>query len=115
LGDYRAADILDDAMTSTTTTTVPQLTDRAGRLHPRRLSKMTAALAALSGALSVLVGALAAHFSPHGLRGIAVSLHLARQPLIVKLAAGITSAALIMAAVSGVLHFYIWWQEHDPD
>jgi hypothetical protein len=74
---------------------------------------MTAALAALTGALSVLVGAVAAHLAPHGLRGIAVSLHLARQPLIVKIAAGITTAALIMAAVSGLLHFYIWWREHD--
>ena len=76
---------------------------------------MTAALAALSGALSVLVGALAAHLAPHGLRGIAVSLHLARQPVIVKIAAGITTVALVMAAVSGLLHFYIWWQEHDLD
>jgi hypothetical protein len=76
---------------------------------------MTAALAALAGALSVLVGGLAAHFAPHGLRGIAVSLHLARQPLILKLAVGITSVALVMAAVSGLLHFYIWWQEHDLD
>ena len=76
---------------------------------------MTAALAALSGALSVLVGALAAHFAPHGLRGIAVSLHLARQPLLVKVAAGITSLAVIMAVVSGLLHFYSWWQEHELD
>jgi hypothetical protein len=76
---------------------------------------MTAALAALSGALSVLVGALAAHFAPHGLRGIAVSLHLARQPLLVKVAAGITSLAVVMAAVSGLLHFYSWWQEHELD
>jgi hypothetical protein len=103
-------------MTSTTTTTTAtQVTQRAGRLHPRRLSKMTAALAALTGALSVLIGTVAAHFAPHGLRGIAVSLHLARQPLIVKVAAGITTAALVMAAVSGLLHFYIWWQEHDLD
>jgi hypothetical protein len=98
-----------------TITTVPQPAGRPGRLHPKRLSKMTAALAALSGALSVLVGALAAHFAPHGLRGIAVSLHLARQPLLVKLAAGITSLAVVMAVVSGLLHFYIWWQEHELD
>jgi hypothetical protein len=100
---------------SSTITTVPQSDRRAGRLQPKRLSKMTAALAALSGALSVLVGALAAHFAPHGLRGIAVSLHLARQPLLVKVAAGITSIAVIMAVTSGLLHFYIWWQEHDLD
>jgi len=76
---------------------------------------MTAALAALSGALSVLVGALAAHFAPHGLRGIAVSLHLARQPMLVKVAAGITSLAVVMAVASGLLHFYSWWQEHELD
>jgi len=100
---------------SSTITTLPQADRRARRLHPKRLSKMTAALAALSGALSVLVGALAAHFAPHGLRGIAVSLHLARQPLLVKVAAGITSLAVVMAVVSGLLHFYSWWQEHELD
>jgi hypothetical protein len=76
---------------------------------------MTAALAALTGALSVLAGGLAAHFAPHGLRGIAVSLHLARQPMIVKVAASIASVALVMAAVSGLLHFYTWWREHELD
>jgi len=76
---------------------------------------MTAALAALAGALSVLAGGLAAHFGPHGLRGIAISLHLARQPTIVKVAASIASVALVLAAVSGLLHFYTWWREHELD
>ncbi len=102
-------------MTSTITTTAPQGAPRLGPLHPKRLSKMTAALAALTGALSVLAGGLAAHFAPHGLRAMAVSLHLARQPTIVKVAAGVTSVALVMAALSGLLHFYTWWREHELD
>ena len=99
----------------TSTTTAPQAPRRVGRLHPRRLSKMTAAIAALAGALSVGVGVLAARLAPHGLRGIAVSLHLAREPLIVKIAAGIGTVAVTTAAISGVLHFYLWWQERNLD
>jgi hypothetical protein len=99
----------------TSTTTAPPPPPRVGRLHPRRLSKMTAAIAALAGALSVAVGVLASRLGPHGLRGLAVSLHLAREPLIVKVAAGIGTVAVATAAVSGVLHFYLWWQERHLD
>jgi hypothetical protein len=88
---------------------------RVGPLHPKRLAKMTGAIAGLACALSVVVGAVAARIAPHGLRGIAVSLHLVRQPLIVKIAAGIASLAVVAAALSGALHFYRWWREHDPD
>ncbi len=99
----------------TSTTTGPVVTRPVGRLHPRRLSRMTAAIAALTGALSVLFGVIAARVSPHGLRGLAVSLHIVRQPLIVKVATGIASLAVVTAAVSGLLHFYTWWHEHDHD
>ncbi len=76
---------------------------------------MTAAIAALAGALSMAIGVLAARLAPHGLRGLAVSLHLAREPVIVKIAAGIATIAVTTAAMSGVLHFYLWWQERDLD
>jgi hypothetical protein len=88
---------------------------RVSPLHPKRLAKMTGAIAGLACALSVVVGAVAARVAPHGLRGIAVSLHLVHQPLIVKFAAGIASLAVVAAALSGSLHFYLWWQEHDLD
>jgi hypothetical protein len=81
----------------------------------KRIAKMTAAIAGLTCSLSVLAGVIAARVAPHGLRGIAVSLHLARQPLIVKVAAGITTVAVVTAVVSGLLHFYTWWQEHELD
>ena len=97
------------------TTTGSQVRRHVGPLHPKRLSKTTAAISALAGALSVPMGVLAAHAAPHGLRGIAVSLHLARQPMIVKIAGAIASFAVLTAAVSGLLHFYIWWQEKDLD
>jgi len=84
---------------------------RAGVLHPKRLAKTTAAIAGLTCALSVLAVVVAAHAAPHGLRGLAVSLHLARQPMLVKIAAGITSLAVLTAAASGLLHFYAWWHE----
>lgn len=95
------------------TPTEPQAVPRAGRLHHKRLAKMTAAIAGLTCALSVLVGVVAARATPHGLRGIAVSLHLAREPMIVKIAAGVGSFAVFAAAVSGVLHFYAWLKEHE--
>jgi hypothetical protein len=88
-----------------------QAARRPGVLHPKRLAKTTAAIAGLTCALSVLAGVVAARAAPHGLHGLAVSLHMARQPLIVKVAAGITSLAVISAAVSGLLHFYAWWHE----
>jgi hypothetical protein len=88
---------------------------RVSPLHPKRLAKMTAAIAGLCCSVSVLAGVIAARAAPHGLRGIAVSLHLAHQPLIIKVAAGITSVAVVAAAVSGLLHFYTWWQEHELD
>ena len=88
---------------------------KPGPLHPKRLAKMFAAIAGLTCALSALAGLIAARAAPHGLRGIAVSLHLARQPLIVKVAAGFTTLAVIAAAVSGVLHFYTWWQGHEAE
>jgi hypothetical protein len=87
------------------------LTRPPGVLHPTRLAKTTAAIAGLTCALSVLAGVVAARAAPHGLRGLAVSLHLARQPMLVKVAAGITSLAVVTAAVSGLLHFYAWWHE----
>ena len=89
----------------------PQVARRPGVLHPKRLARTTAAVAGLTCALSVMAGVVAARAAPHGLHGLAVSLHLARQPMIVKIAAGITSLAVITAAVSGLLHFYAWWHE----
>lgn len=82
-------------------------------LHPKRLGPTMAAIAGLASALSVVVGLVAARVTPHGFARLAVSLHLAREPFIVKLAAGIAALAVAAATVSGLLHFYTWWQEHD--
>ncbi len=92
----------------------PREARRAGVPHHKRLAKTTAAIAGLTCALSVFAGMIAARAAPHGLRGLAVSLHLAHQPLIVKIAAGIASLAVVTAALSGLLHFYAWWHE-EPD
>jgi hypothetical protein len=103
------------ATTTTELTNELQPRPRLHPLHPKRLAKMSAAVAGLTCALSVSIGVIAAHAAPHGLRGIAVSLHLARQPLIVKFATLMTSLAIMAAATSGVLHFYLWWKERDLD
>jgi len=110
-----------DSTTPNSTAVVPSeplsvgVRPRTSPLHPKRLAKMTGAISGLTCGLSVLCGLLAARAAPHGLHGLAVSLHLARQPLILRLAASVATVAVITAAVSGILHFYNWWQEHELD
>ena len=99
-------------MSSTTEKPVNPL---ARTLHPKRLSKTMAAIAGFASALSVIFGVIAARMAPHGLARLSVALHLSRQPLIMQLAAGIAALALAAATISGLLHFYTWWQERDAD
>jgi hypothetical protein len=80
-------------------------------LHHKRLGKSTGALAGLAGAVSVLTGLLAAHYSPKGWSKVGIALHFSRAPLIVKLAPIMAAVAVALAVVSGVLHFYTWCKE----
>jgi hypothetical protein len=97
-------------MSSTPDNPAPRL---ATRLDPKRLGKTMAAVAGLASALSVLIGLLAARTAPHGFARLAVTLHLAHEPFIVKLAALVAGLAVTAATVSGLLHFYTWWLERD--
>ena len=99
-------------MSSTTEKPVNPLTRT---LHPKRLSKTLAAIAGFASALSVIVGMIAARMAPHGFARLSVALHLSKQPFIMQLAAGIAGIAVAAATISGLLHFWTWWQEREVD
>jgi hypothetical protein len=82
-------------------------------LHHKRLSNSTGALAGFATAISVLVGLVAAHFAPKGVYRVKVALHLAKIPLIVKLAPVLTGLAVAVATAAGLIRFYSWLKERE--
>ena len=75
------------------------------------LGETTGAIAGFSGAISVVVGSIAEAMAPRGLARFTVALHLAREPLIVRLAPIVAGIALVVATAAGFLRFYSWWVE----
>jgi hypothetical protein len=84
-------------------------------LHHRRLGDSTGAIAGLASGISVLVGLVAAHFTPHGLARLAMALHLHRKPFILQLAPTIAGVAVAFATASGILKFYTWYTNREPE
>jgi hypothetical protein len=84
-------------------------------LHHRRLGDSTGAIAGLASGLSVIVGMVAAHYAPRGMSRLSVALHLAKKPLIVKLAPAIAAVAVVFVAVSGIVRFYTWCKESERE
>lgn len=82
-------------------------------LHHKRLSNSTGAIAGLAGGVSVMVGAVAAHYAPRGLARFKVALHLAHQPLIVKFAPLVAGIAVTLATAAGLVRFYSWCKERE--
>ncbi len=80
-------------------------------LHHKNLARSIGAIASLAGALSVLVGVVATHMSPHGWGRVKMALHLTKKPLIMQLAPFIATFAVTAATVAGVLSFYSWYRE----
>jgi hypothetical protein len=80
-------------------------------LHHKNLARSIGAIASLAGAMSVLVGVLAQHFSPHGWGHLAMTLHLTRKPLLMQLAPYIAGFAVAAATAAGLLSFYSWYRE----
>jgi hypothetical protein len=79
--------------------------------HHKNLARSIGAIASLSGALSVLVGMLAARLSPHGWGHVKMALHLTKKPLLMQLAPFIATFAVTAATVAGLLSFYSWYRE----
>ena len=80
-------------------------------LHHRRLSASTGAISGLIGALSIIVGAVAAYYAPRGWRRLAFALHLAKKPLILKMAPYIAGAAAAAATAASLIKFVSWCLE----
>ena len=91
------------------------LTPRLRRaLHHRRLSNSTGAIAGMISAVSVIVGTLAAYFAPTGWHKVALALHFAKKPLILKIAPFIAGVAVTVATAASLVKFLSWCLESDP-
>jgi hypothetical protein len=84
-------------------------------LHHKRLGDSTGAIAGLASGLSVLAGAVAAHVAPRGISKVAMTLHLAKKPLILKFAPVIAGLAVAFATASGLLRFYTWYMTREDE
>ena len=81
------------------------------RLHPRRLDPSIGAIAGLAGAVSVIVGFMAQNAMGHGWHRAFLVLHLAKKPLIVRLAPVMTGIAVGIATAAALVRFYNWCRE----
>ena len=84
-------------------------------LHHKRLGDSTGAIAGLASGLSVVAGLVAVHFAPRGFSRVAMALHLAKKPLLLKLAPFIAGLAVAFATASGILRFYTWYTTHEDE
>jgi hypothetical protein len=94
-----------------TVSTVKVTSRWAKTFHHKTLARSIGAIASLAGALSVLVGALAARMAPHGWSHVKMALHLTKKPLLLQLAPFIAGFAVTAATVAGLLSFYSWYRE----
>ena|SRR5579872_1208386 len=81
------------------------------RLHHKRVARFVVSVAGLTSAVSVIVGFIAARWTPHGWSRIAVTLHFSHQPLIVRVAAFVAATSAAVAAAAGIVSFYSWCME----
>jgi hypothetical protein len=88
-----------------------QVSRWAKTFHHKHLARSIGAIASLAGAMSVLVGAVAAHMAPHGWGHVKMALHLTKKPLLMQLAPFIAAFAVTAATVAGLLSFYSWYRE----
>jgi hypothetical protein len=80
-------------------------------IHHRHLSSTSGAVAVGAGVLSGLVSVIVMFTAPHGFRRFAVALHVARQPMLVRIAPFIAAFAVMAAAIAAVLRLYSWGRE----
>jgi hypothetical protein len=80
-------------------------------IHHRHLSTTTGAVAAAASIISGLVGVVAMFTTPHGIHRFAVALHIAHQPMLVRIAPCIAALAVLAGTIAGVLRLYSWGRE----
>jgi hypothetical protein len=81
------------------------------RFHPKRLDPSIGPIAGLASAVSVIVGFIAQKAMGHGWHKASIALHLAKKPLIVRLAPAIAAVAVGIATAAALLRFYNWARE----
>jgi hypothetical protein len=81
------------------------------RLHPKRLDPSIGAIAGFASAVSVIVGFMAQNAMGHGWHRASIALHLAKKPLIVRLAPAIAAVAVGLATAAALVRFYNWCRE----
>jgi hypothetical protein len=81
------------------------------RLHPKRLDPSIGPIAGLASAVSVIVGFIAQKAMGHGWHKASIALHLAKKPLIVRLAPAIAAVAVGIATAAALLRFYNWFRD----
>src|ERR1700743_271689 len=101
---------MDVGGTSVSVRTV-QVSRWAKTFHHKNLARSIGAIASLAGALSVLVGVVATHMSPHRWGRVKMALHLTQKPLLIQLAPFTGAFAVTAATVAGLLSFYSWYRE----
>lgn len=78
------------------------------KLHTTKFHRSAGAIAGLASALSVMIGTFAAYATPKGWGRVSMALHMTKKPFIMKLAPIITGVSVTIAAVAGLLGFYLW-------
>ena len=92
------------------------LTPRLRRaLHHKRLSSSSGAIAGMISATSVIVGALAAYAAPKGWHKVALTLHFAKKPLLLKIAPVVAGIAVAVATAASLIKFLSWCLESDTE
>ena len=81
------------------------------RLHPKRLDPSIGAIAGFASAVSVIVGLLAQNAMGHGWHRAFIALHLAKKPMMVRLAPVIAGVAVGIATAAALVRFYNWCRE----
>jgi cystathionine beta-lyase/cystathionine gamma-synthase len=87
----------------------------AKKLHYKRLTKSTTAIAGLTGAASAITGATAALVAPTGLSALSVAIGISSAPFIVTAAPFIAGAAATVGTAAGILKFYAWYKDDVDD
>ncbi len=94
------------------TSKMPNLARHVAKtLHSKKLHRSAGAIAGLAGALSVVIGTLAGYATPKGWGRVTMALHMTKKPFVVKLAPIVTGVSVTIAAVAGLLGFFVWWME----
>jgi len=82
-------------------------------LDKKKVHRSMGAIGGFTSAVSVIVGTLAARFTPHGWGRVSMALHMTKKPFILKLAPLLTGVSVALVTAVGIMGFYLWLVERD--